>query len=179
MRFWALPLLLLLAGCAAGPATLPEQMSSPVAACRWESSQAGTEANRRTVEALEQLGYTIRDTDSELGLVSAERRQTVPGYDRYYDDWPMSGWYGRHAFGIGHRGGGSGVVIGFNQRIGGNAERLERVSVLADGEQVRVTRDMQIIDADGVMRESRSASTEAFCQELRSTLDVGTTGDAS
>lgn len=180
MRFWIVPIMLSLVGCATGPATLPQQMSAPVAECRWESSLAGTEANRRVVEMLEHRGFTIRDTDSQLGLVSAERRQTVHGYDRYYDDgWPAAGWYGRHAFGIGHRGGGSGVVIGFNQPIGGgNAERLERVSVLTDGEWLRVTRDVQIVDIDGVAREGRSASTEEFCRELRSDMESHTAGDA-
>ncbi|WP_043528406.1 hypothetical protein [Litchfieldella xinjiangensis] len=177
MRLWlmttALGLALGLAGCASGPATLPERMSAPVEACQWPSSLSGNEANKRVVAALEAQGFSIQHTETTLGLVSAERQQTVPGYDSYHDPhdpWPMAGWFGHYAFGLGSRGG-SGVVIGFNQRAGTQAQRIERVSVVVDGERIQVTRDIQTVGGDGSVREGGTASTAPFCRELRGVLE--------
>lgn len=173
MRFWVMPMTLWLAGCASGPATLPEYMSAPAAECRWEQQLAGTEVNRHVVAVLEANDFTIRDTNSELGLVSAERTRVVYGYGRYYDPWwPYSGWHGFYGIGTGHHMR-SGVAIGFGSGLGGgDAQRQERVSVVADGEWVQVSRDVRIVDIDGVTRESQTASDAAFCSELRTAIDA-------
>ncbi|GGX99352.1 hypothetical protein GCM10007160_28740 [Litchfieldella qijiaojingensis] len=172
MRLWVLSVALGLVGCASGPATLPSNLSTPVAECRWEQQLPGANANRRAVTALEAQGFTIRDTNSELGLVSAERIRQVPGYyGRYYDPWPF-GWYGGYGLGFGrHRG--SGVAIGYHHRLGGGyAQRQERVSVVADGEWVRVSQDVRVVDIDGVVREGRNASSAEFCRELRAAMET-------
>ncbi|MFC3283286.1 hypothetical protein [Litchfieldella rifensis] len=171
MRVWVLSMAVWLAGCASGPATLPEDMSPPAAECRWEQQLAGAEANEPVVAALEAQGFTIRDTNSDLGLVSAERTRVIYGYHRYYDPWPYGGWYGFYGLGSRHYMGG-GIGLGFGTSVGGSAQRQERVSVVADGEWVQVSRDVRVVDIDGVTRESYTASDADFCRELRTTIDA-------
>lgn len=74
----------------------------------------------------------------------------------------------------GGRGGFStGLMIGFGGGVGSvtrDATRLERVSLVADADWVRLTRDIQVIDWRGDLRETRSASDADFCLRLRQVM---------
>lgn len=173
---------LLLAGCQVAPTTLPAAEPRPAAACTWPlEEQAPRALLRAAVTALEAEGFLIRHTDLDLGLVSAERSRILPGYGDRHDGWD-SRWEGRGVFGGlgigGGRGGvSSGVMIGFGGvgSLTRDATQLERVSLLAGDGEVRVSRDIQVIDWRGELAEARSASTTEFCQRLRDVIESGGT----
>jgi hypothetical protein len=178
MRLWLLPLLLVLAGCQTTPSTLPVAEPRPAAECRWPiGDQAPQSLVRAAVEALEAEGFLVRHTDLALGLVSAERTRILPGYGSRHDDWETRGMFGGIGIGGGRGRGGvsSGVMIGFGGvgSLSRDATQLERVSLLAGGDEVRLSRDIQVIDWRGELAEARSGSTADFCQRLRGTIEAG------
>ncbi|MFP4264166.1 MAG: hypothetical protein ACLFRS_12485 [Halomonas sp.] len=178
MRSWPLLLLLALAGCQTLPDTLPMADPPPAAACRWSAGGGEHgEVLRRAVDALEADGFLIRHTATAPALVSAERTRILPGYGDRYDDWERSGVFGGVGLGGGRGGVGAGVMIGFGGvgSLTRDATELERVSLLVSGDEVRVSRDLQIIDWRGELVEARSASTEAFCRDLRRAMQAGGT----
>ena len=173
--WWMMPGLVLLAGCETTPSVLPSAEPRPAAECRWETE--GIEARewvRRALDALEAQDFVVRDTELALGVVSAERTRTIPGYGDRYDDWERTGFFG--GFGLGRgRGVSTGVMIGFGGAGGSitqDATQLERVSVVADEGWVRVSRDIQVIDWRGELRETRSGSDSAFCGTLRQAMQA-------
>ncbi|WP_163558409.1 hypothetical protein [Halomonas sp. NO4] len=179
---WLLPALLVLplVGCQAPPSRLPSAEPPPAAECHWQVHGATPEALvRAAVSALEAEDFIIRDTDLTLGLVSADRSERIPAHRNPYHDWAEPTWYGR--YGVGSRGFSTGVAIGFGGvgPFDRDATRLERVSLVADGDWVRVSRDLQVIDWRGAVRESRSASDADFCTRLRRDLATALAGDAS
>lgn len=180
MRIWSLPLLMLvLAGCQTTPSALPSAEPRPAPECRWSAGGADTESLlRRSVAALEAEGFTIRHTDLTLGLASGERTRTLPGYGGFHDPWwDRRGPFGHYIFAGGGRGGFSGGArVGFGAGYYGgmtrDAAELERVSVMV-GEEVRVTRDIQLFDWRGELRQTRSGSVADFCLRLRQAIGTG------
>lgn len=182
MRLWLLPLLLVLAGCQTAPSALPMAEPRPAAECRWPADGASPESLlRRAVSALEADGFLVRHTDMSLGLVSAERSRILPGYGGFDDPWERSGFFGHYGLG-GHRGGfsGVGVMVGFGgaSSMTRDATELERVSLVAGPEEVRVSRDIQVFDWRGELRQSRSASATDFCGRLRRAIEAMPAGEA-
>ncbi|MCH4563862.1 hypothetical protein MKP05_12065 [Halomonas sp. EGI 63088] len=177
MRLWLLLLLLsVLAGCQTSPSVLPMADPRPAAECRWPvAGDSPDSLLRRAVSALEADGFLISHTDLSLGLVGAERTRILPGYGDFHDPWGRSGFFGHH--GLGRRGGlssGVGVIVGFGgfSSINRDATELERVSLVAGAEEVRVSRDIQVFDWRGGLRQSRSASNSDFCGHLRSAIEA-------
>ena len=169
MRPWRLPLeriivlgiVLVLAGCQTVPSTLPVAEPRPAAACSWPlGEQAPRALLGDAVAALEAEGFLIRHTDLALGLVSAERTRILPGYGDRYDRWDRRGVFG-------------GIGIGGVGSLTRDATQLERVSLLAGEGEVRVSRDIQVIDWRGELVEARSASTTEFCRGLRDAIEAG------
>jgi hypothetical protein len=180
MRPWflALPLLLLLAGCQTTPSSLPVAEPSPSAECRWPTDDGlgSRERLRRAVAVLEARDFRIRDTDLALGLVSAERTRIVHVPDYYDDRWDRTGVFG----GYGRGGFSGGMVIGLGSRFGrapNDATRLERLSLLLGAELTRVSRDLQVIDWRGEIRQSRNTSDADFCRGLRADLETAPGGE--
>lgn len=167
---------LLLAGCQTVPSTLPVAEPRPAAACSWPlGEQAPRALLGDAVAALEAEGFLIRHTDLALGLVSSERTRILPGYGDRYDRWDRRGVFGGIGIGGGRGGVSSGVMIGFGGvgSLTRDATQLERVSLLAGEGEVRVSRDIQVIDWRGELAEARSASTTEFCQRLRGAIEAG------
>lgn len=180
MRLWRLSCVLvtvlLLAGCQTTPSTLPVSEPRPAAECRWSvGDRASQPLMRAAVDALESEGFLIRHTDLALGLVSAERTRILPGYGDRHDGWESRGMFGGIGIGGGRGGVSSGVMVGFGGggSLTRDATQLERVSLLAGSDEVRVSRDIQVIDWRGELTESRSASTAEFCQRLRAAIESG------
>lgn len=184
MHPWRLPLeriivlgmVLMVAGCQTTPSTLPVAEPRPAAECRWTIGDGATQPLvRAAVGALEADGFLIRHTDLALGLVSAERTRILPGYGDRYDRWESHGMFGGIGIG-GSRGGvSSGAMIGFGGvgSLTRDATQLERVSLLAGDGEVRVSRDIQVIDWRGELAEARSGSSAAFCRGLRDAIEAG------
>ncbi|WP_445158666.1 hypothetical protein [Halomonas sp. E14] len=177
MRLWWLtPWLIMLAGCQAAPSVLPAAEPRPAPECRWEAGDTpAPDWVRRALTALENEGFVVRHTALGLGLVSADRTQVLPAYGDFHDDWEGSGFYGGYGVGVGGGRGGfsTGLMIGFGGGVGSvtrDATRLERVSLVADADWVRLTRDIQVIDWRGDLRETRSASDADFCLRLRQVM---------
>ena len=167
---------LLLAGCQTTPSTLPVAEPRPAAACTWPlGDQEPRELLRASVDALEAEGFLIRHTDLALGLVSAERTRILPGYGDRHDRWESRGVFGGIGIGGGRGGVSSGVMIGFGGvgSLTRDATQLERVSLLAGDGEVRISRDIQVIDWRGELAEARSASSADFCQRLRDAIEAG------
>ncbi|APX94488.1 hypothetical protein BWR19_16960 [Halomonas sp. 1513] len=177
--FWWLPLVTL-AGCAAGPATLPEHRGGAPAECRWALGDDERGAvTRAAVDVLEREGYRITHTEASMGIVSAERSRVLPGYGARYDDrWSRgSGVFGSIGGGVGSGGQVSvGSGVGFGIGVGGgragygggfpaDATRIERVSLVVPREQVLVSQDSRVIDAEGAVRESRSGDA-SLCRAI-------------
>ncbi|MGM0914453.1 MAG: hypothetical protein ACQEXC_02720 [Pseudomonadota bacterium] len=176
MRPWQLLIMLALAGCQTVPATLPVAEPPPAAACRWPATaEPPGEILRRAVVALEDDGFLIRHTATAPALVSAERTRILPGYGDRYATGGRHGVFGGIGLGGGSGGIGGGVMIGFGGvgSLTRDATQLERVSLLVSGSEVRVSRDLQIIDWRGELVETRSASTESFCSDLHRAMRAG------
>ncbi|MGM0704129.1 MAG: hypothetical protein ACQEUG_17235 [Pseudomonadota bacterium] len=179
---WLLPALLVLplVGCQSPPSRLPSAEPPPAAECRWAVPDVASAAVvRAALAALESQDFVIRDTDLTLGLVSADRTERIPAYRNPYDDWAEPTWYGRYGVGSGGFATGVGVAFGDAGTWARDATRLERVSLIANGGWVRVSRDLQVIDWRGEVRESRSASDAAFCRSLRRDLSTVLSGETS
>ena len=164
MRAWWLLLPVALAGCQLTPATLPEAQPAPSAECRWPVEPDDSLAS--AVTALEAQGFLVRHTDVALGLVSAELARTTFHHHHGIDPLPRLG-----GFVLGGTGGrlATGVTLGIGGGISpvvDEATRLERVSVMVGSQQVRVSRDIRLVDWRGEVREARSASDAAFCKAL-------------
>ncbi len=125
--------------------------------------------------ALEDDGFLIRHTATAPALVSAERTRILPGYGDRYATGGRHGVFGGIGLGGGSGGIGGGVMIGFGGvgSLTRDATQLERVSLLVSGSEVRVSRDLQIIDWRGELVETRSASTESFCSDLHRAMRAG------
>lgn len=164
MRAWWLLLPMVLAGCQLTPATLPEAQPAPSAECRWPIEPDDSLAS--AVTALEARGFLVRHTDMALGLVSAELARTTFHHYHGIDPLPRLG-----GFVLGGSGGrfATGVTLGIGGGIGpavDEATRLERVSVMVGSQQVRVSRDIRLVDWRGDVRDARSASDADFCAAL-------------
>ncbi|WP_156085506.1 hypothetical protein [Billgrantia saliphila] len=175
---WLMPCLILLVGCETTPTTLPTAEPRPAEECRWETGDVEVrEWVQRALDALEAEDFVVRDTELELGVISAERTRVLPYYGDRYDSWERPGLFG--GFGVGSRGGFStGMMIGFGGGGGGftqDATELERVSLVADEGWVRLSRDIQVIDWRGELRETRSGSDADFCGRLRRAISADTT----
>lgn len=71
------------------------------------------------------------------------------------------------------------MVLGFGGGPGiDEATRVERVSAVVAEREVRVTRDIRLIDWRGDLRESRSASDADFCRDLRRVIRAVPAGEA-
>ncbi|NWN82123.1 MAG: hypothetical protein HLX48_03870 [Halomonas sp.] len=176
MRPWPLLAMLALVGCQSVPATLPVADPPPAPACHWSSAAVpADEILRRAVVALENDGFLIRHTATAPALVSAERTRILPGYGSRDDGWGRHGVFGGIGLNGGRGGFGGGVMIGFGGvgSLTRDATELERVSLLVSGSEVRVSRDLQVIDWRGELAEARSASTDAFCGDLRRAMRAG------
>nr|WP_298411966.1 hypothetical protein [uncultured Halomonas sp.] len=145
------------------------------APCTWtRNDQASQELwLRATVEALEARDYAIRNTDTQLGLVSAERSTRKPGLGAV--DRPILG--GSSVWGsVGRR---SGFSVGFGTGFGGGVGggyyddpiEIERLSVLIDEQNVSITRDASIVDPGGYVMDSRSRNRSEFCRELSASIE--------
>ncbi|MBF8222926.1 hypothetical protein [Halomonas sp. 328] len=157
--------LALLAGCATAPGSLPPA-TPPAAACQWQWPDAERgERLARVAEALEAQGFTLRDTDMALGLISAERSERIGYYADPYDR-PVGGFSGI-GFGIGV-GIGRGTVIGYRQPVLREALRGERVALVASPDGwVRVTRERWQQEAGGPSRRLVLGDEASFCDALR------------
>ncbi|MDL4864047.1 hypothetical protein NPJ88_017070 [Halomonas elongata] len=158
-----------LAGCQATPTSMPRAEPAPAAACNWPVNEASPVTLAQVVEVLENRDFLVRDTDTSLGLVSAERAERTI-YHNAVDPDPRLG-----GFLFGGSGGRVSSGVGLGIGLGGGwsseeATRIERVSVVVGNESVRVARDVQLYDWRGQLRQSRTASDAAFCHELRDAL---------
>lgn len=168
----ALVLGLVLTGCQTTPTQLPVAEPPPDAGCRWAlSSDRAPMALARVATALESEGFLVRHVDPQLGLVSAERSSPTFFQSRRGSRPRLGGYV------MGGSGGGfhSGLGIGFGVGSGmgvyrEDATQVERVSVLVDAGQVRISRDLRVFDWRGELGESRTGSDEAFCRTLRLAL---------
>lgn len=157
-----------LAGCQAVPDRLPRAEPAPSSACYFAVGDDPREVVEQSVALLENWGFELDSTDTDLGLVSASKERELPGYDDPYDGYRYaSGMRLFGGFGIG-RGAGFGVGIGGG--IGRAPVESERVSVLVQNGHVRLSRDLRRFDQLRDMREARSASDDDFCRRFQSAL---------
>ncbi|WP_280570918.1 hypothetical protein [Chromohalobacter sp. 296-RDG] len=148
---------------------LARDVASPLPeACHWPAEGDANARVRATAAALEAQGYRIEQTEVALGLVSAERAKAQPGLgavDRPL--WGRSGFWGYYGMGSHH-----GYSLGYSQRFGDDPVRLQRVSVVAVEDVVRVTRDSRVVDVDGYLIDARPDNSAAFCAALRDDIDA-------
>ncbi|MDI4639143.1 MULTISPECIES: HPF/RaiA family ribosome-associated protein [Halomonadaceae] len=158
----------LLAGCASGPPRLPDHSDPAAAACQWTAPEAGSlRYLRRVIAALEADDFVIVESEVRLGLVTAQRSRILAGYGMpgYQPLFGLSGFFGLG----GHRS--TGMAISLNRSFGDDPTQVERVSVLARDTQVSLTRDLQIVEADGRLRSGRVVASEEFCRTLHEAID--------
>lgn len=169
-RFLGLAMLAVLAGCqamapqdplASTPETLP-------AACSWSRSGEASRQDwlRASVEALETRGFSVRHTDAELGVVSAERKTRLRGLGAV--DRP---WYAGSSF-WGSLGRSSGVAVGYGLRFGGDPVQIERLSVVIGDDRVHLTRDTSVVNSDGYLADARPDNRSDVCRELSASIDA-------
>lgn len=164
-----LAILAILGGCQAlspsDPLAVQPNVEMPET-CRWPAQGDSLAWLRAVSTALEAEGYTIRDSDAELGLVSAERMRAEPGLGAVDHGFlGRSGFLGSYGLGGRH-----GYSLGYFQRFHGDPVRIQRVSVTALGGTVSVRRDSQIVDADGYLIDARPDMSASFCQQLRADI---------
>lgn len=134
--------------------------------CRWARSDNVSRERwmRATVAELEAQGYAITNTETELGVISAEQYTRRPGLGAVDRPW----------FGVGSLWGGfgrrSGVAIGYGVHFNDDPVEVERLSVVIDEEAVTVTRDTRVID-DGYVVDARSANRADFCRDLSAAIE--------
>jgi len=161
---------MLLAGCASGPPRLPDHANLPAAACQWTAPEAGSfDYLRRVITALEADDFVIVESEARLGLVTAQRSRILAGYGMPgYQPLPfgLSGFFG---LGGGHHS--AGMAINLNRSFGDDPTQVERVSVLARDAQVKTTRDIQVVEADGRLRSGRVVASDEFCRALHEAID--------
>ena len=134
--------------------------------CEWPRDEGVARENwlHATIAALEARGFTIRNTEVKLGVVSAERATRLPGLGAV--DRP---WFGFSSL-WGGFGSGSGVGLGFGTRFGGDPVQVERLSVVSSDATVRVTRDSTVVDPGGYAVDARADNHGAFCHELHESI---------
>lgn len=169
-RFLLLALVAALGGCQAmapqdplgrAPGALPAE-------CTWPRSDEASRQSwvRASVEALETRGFTIRHTDTQLGVISAERKTRLRGLGAV--DRP---WYTGSAI-WGSLGRSSGVALGYGVRFGDDPVQVERLSVVIGEADVRITRDSSVIDPDGYLVDARPDNRSNFCREISASIDA-------
>lgn len=161
----------LLAGCQTAPTRMPVAEPAPAANCHW-TIPPGSTSLAEVVAVLENRDFLVRDTDTMLGVVSADRAE----YTVYNNADVFYPRFGGVIFGGsgGYIGVGSGVGFGIGGGPGfvDDATRIERVSVAIGDTDIRVTRDIRLYDWAGELRESRTASDADFCQDFRAQLEA-------
>lgn len=178
-RWIAASLALVLSGCQVAPSSMPVAEPAPAASCHWAITPDSVDL-ADVVNVLENRDFLVRDTDTTLGVVSADRAERAV----YHNADAMRPHIGGVV--VGGSGGYIGVGTGIGIGIGGggwgtvdDATRIERVSVAVADTDVRVTRDIRLYDWAGELRESRTASDAHFCQDFRAQLEgrpVSTSG---
>lgn len=171
LQAWGVAALtLMLAGCQTAPTSMPVAEPAPSASCHWTITPGSTSL-AEVVDVLENRDFLVRDTDTELGVVSADRAERAV----YHNADAIRPHIGGVI--VGGSGGYIGVGTGVGIGIGGgrgtidDATRIERVSVAVGETDVRVTRDIRLYDWAGDLRESRTASDAQFCQDFRAQLE--------
>ncbi|WP_192036045.1 hypothetical protein [Halomonas sp. YLGW01] len=160
---------MLLAGCTSAPAYLPEPTVAPVEGCQWTAPEAGSLGYlRRVMAALEADDFVIVETEARLGLVTAQRSRVLAGYGAPWHEPMPFGLSGAFGLGAGHHR--AGMAINLNRSFGVDPTQIERISVVARDKWVRVSRDLQVVEADGRLRSGRVVPSEAFCRALREAL---------
>lgn len=141
------------------PRTLPAE-------CSWPRDGEASRQQwvRAAVDALEEREYTIRHTETQLGVISAERTTRLPGLGAVDRPWfggsSLWGSFGHH----------SGLALGYGVRFGDDPVKVERLSVLVEDLSVSVSRDSSVTDPDGYLIDARSDNREPFCRELRDAI---------
>ncbi|OHV07641.1 hypothetical protein [Kushneria phosphatilytica] len=177
---WLVVTIMSLSGCAGYRTADPlafEGSRTLSASC--QQSHAGPLIRQvaAAAEALEKMGYQVRSTDAGLGLVSAERRTSMPGLGAV-DEPFISGWGGHYRRGFGF-GAGFG---GFHSPWGvfrGDPVRVEQVSVAplsvpeshASDTTLAVTREVSVVMPDGYVRYRALELPDEFCQQLHQSID--------
>lgn len=171
LRMLAVIVGLAIAGCQTGPGPLASGASaSPPAACSWpRRTQASTQAWLRAgIAELEARGFSIRNTDLALGVVSAERSTRQPGrgaVDRPWHDglsfWGGSSRHSASGFGLG-----IGVGGGFDDPV-----QIERVSLVVGDDTIKMTRDSSVVDGDGYVIDARGYNRDVFCREVSGAIE--------
>lgn len=156
-----------LAGCQVTPDRLPQAEPLPAASCHFP--YAADDALKHSVDVLTEWGFKLDNSDTALGLVSASRARELHGY---YDPYDNAYGYGRGfrlfgGYGVARHGG---IGVGFGTGIGQIPTEVERVSILASDDYLRITRDIRRFDHLGDMRESYTASNDDFCQRFAQAL---------
>ncbi|KPQ26407.1 MAG: hypothetical protein HLUCCA13_01550 [Halomonas sp. HL-48] len=170
--------LLALGGCQVMPSSLPSAEPPPAESCYFPSDDPDTLTT--SVDLLTEWGFSLDASDSQLGLLSVSREKTLHGYSELYAEPHLRSRSGVHLSGGLGVGGGSrlGVGVGLGGGFSQPPVEVERVSLLWDRQHMRVSRDIRRFDQYGSWREGRSASTDAFCQQLQRALSAQTaTGD--
>lgn len=162
---------LAIAGCQSGPGPLAPGASAALpAACSWpRRSEASSKAWMQAgIAELEARGFSVRNTDLTLGVVSAERSTRQPGRGAIDHPWydGISFWGGsrRHSttgFGLG-----IGVGGGFDDPV-----QVERVSLVIGDESLKMTRDSSVVDAAGYVIDARAYNRDAFCREVSGAIE--------
>ncbi|MBZ9559177.1 MULTISPECIES: hypothetical protein [unclassified Modicisalibacter] len=164
-----LPLLgLLLGGCqAVGHDPLTQPAADMPASCTW-LRDAGVSREawvRAAIPELEARGFTVRSTDLELGVVSAERTRRQPGMGAIDEPWfaGTSLWssFGRR----------SAVGVGYGVHLGDDPVQVERLSLVVGEDSVSLTRDSSVIDTDGYVVDARPYNRDAFCREVSGAIE--------
>jgi len=162
---------LAVAGCQSGPGPLEAGASAALpAACSWpRRTQASTEAwVRAGIAELEARGFSTRNTDLALGVVSAERSTRQPGLGAVDRPWydGISFWGGSRQHSASGFGLGIGVGGGFDDPV-----QIERVSLVVGDESVKMTRDSSVVDAGGYVIDARAYNRDAFCREISGAIE--------
>lgn len=169
-RFMILAIAVALGGC---QAVAPRDPLGRTAAelpqeCTWPRSDETSRQSwlRASVAALETRGFTVRHTQAEMGVVSAERRTRLRGLGAV--DRPLFGggalW--------GSLGRSAGLSLGYGVRFGDDPVQIERLSVVIGDEQVHVTRDTSVIDPGGYLVDARPDNQGGFCREISESIEA-------
>lgn len=136
------------------------------AECSWSRDDDASRQQwlRVAVNVLEERDYTIRHTETQLGVISAERTTRLPGLGSVDRPWfgasSLWGSFGYH----------SGLSLGYGVRFGDDPVNVERLSMLVGEQDVHVSRDSRVTDPDGYLIDARPDNREPFCRELRDAI---------
>lgn len=158
----------LLGGCqsVSSQDPLTQETADVPAECRWVRSDNVSRERwlRAIVEELEARDYTITNTESALGVVSAEQHTRRPGLGSAGRPWFG---FGSLWGGFGHR---TGVSIGYGVHFDDDPVEVERLSVVVDDDAVTVTRDARVID-DGYLVDARPVNRPDFCRDFSAAIE--------